>query len=133
MAEEDLKKLALDTPELILKDAVLRSKKLDEESQRALSQEDTVMCRQKLVERARLIADLPARIKQVIEKEQSFPEEELRQLENFSELANKGLKDGRSFVLGVLLKPDKGSLESGPNLLEELVNQLYPPKKLIHP
>lgn len=125
MAEEDQKESVLDTPELILKDAVLRFKKLDEESQWALSQKDTATCRQKLIERARLITDLPDRIKQVIEGGQSFPEEEFRQLEDFSELANRGLKNGGSFVLGVLLKP-QGSLESEPNLLEELVNKLYP-------
>lgn len=129
MAGEDRKEPVLDTPELILKNAVLKFKKLDEEAEEALSQEDTVMCRQKLVERARLIVDLPARIKQVMEGGQSFPEEELHQLEDFSELASKGLKDGRSFAVGVFLKPEKGSLESEPNLLEELVNKLYPLKK----
>lgn len=125
MAEEDQKELVLNTPELILKDAVLRFKKLDEESQRALSQKDTATCRQKLIERAVLIADLPTRIGQVIDRGQSFPEEEFRQLVDFSELANRSLKNGGSFVLGVLLKP-RGSSESEPNLLEELVNKLYP-------
>ena len=129
MTEEDPKEPVLDTPELILKNAVLRFKKLDEEAEEVLSQEDTVMCRQKLVERAKLIADLPARIKQVMERGQNFSEEGLHQLEDFSELAKKGLEDGGSFVFGVLLKPDKGFLESEPNLLEELVNKLYPLKK----
>lgn len=59
---------------------------------------------------------------------QSFPEEGLHQLEVFSELANKGLKDGRSFAVGVFLKPEKGSKVSESNPLEELVDELYPPK-----
>ena len=59
---------------------------------------------------------------------QSFPEEGLRQLEDFSELARNALKDGRSFVLGVFLNPDSGLLEGEPNLLEELVDGLYPPE-----
>jgi len=132
MTEGDRKEPVLDTPELILKDAVLNFKKLDDEADKALSQEDVVMCRQKLVERAKLIADLPVRIKQVMERGQSFPEEGLRQLEDFSELANRGLKDGRPFALGAFLKP-RGSSVGGPNPLEELVDELYPLKKLIHP
>lgn len=128
MGEENRKEPVLDTPELILKDAVLRFKKLDEEADEASSQKDTAICKQKLVERARLIADLPARVKEVMERGQSFPEEGLHQLEDFSELANRGLKDGRPFALGVFLKSDKGSLVGEQNLLEELVNGLYPLK-----
>jgi hypothetical protein len=128
MINEDKEKQVFDTPELILKDAVLRSKRLDEESQIALSKKDTVMCKRRLVERARLIADLPVRVKETMAKGQSFPEEGLRQLEDFSELAQKALEDGRTFGLSVILKPDRGSKESEPNLLEELVDKLYPPK-----
>lgn len=128
MAEGDRKEPVLDTPELILKDAVLSFKKLDDEADEALSQKNAVRCKQKLVERAKLIADLPVRIKQVIERGQSFPEEGLRQLEDFSELADRGLKDGRSFALGAFLKP-RGSSVGEPNPLEELVDELYPSGK----
>ena len=38
MAEEDRKESVLDTPELILKNAVLRSNKLDKEADEAVSQ-----------------------------------------------------------------------------------------------
>lgn len=42
-------------------------------------------------------------------------------------LANKGLKDGRSFALGAFLKP-RGSLLSEPNPLKELIDELFPPE-----
>jgi len=127
MAEEDREELVLDTPELILKDAVSKFDGLDIEAQKALSQKDAAKYRQKLVERAKLIADLPARVKEVVERGQSFPEEGLHQLEDLSTLANERLKDGRSFGLSVFLTP-RGSSKGEPNLLEELVNELYPPK-----
>jgi hypothetical protein len=127
MAEQDPKEPVLDTPELILKDAVLRFNKLDIEAQEALSQGDAATCKEKLAERAWLIAHLPIRVRETITRGQSFSEEGLCQLEIFSELAKKGLKDGRPFALGAFLKPS-GSLVGGPNPLEELVNELYPPK-----
>lgn len=124
---EDLKEPTLDTPELILKDAVLRSKKLDTEADEALSQNDAATCRQKLAARAELVAGLPARVRETMARGQSFPEDGLGQLEDFSVLANKALKDGRPFALSVFLTP-KGSLAGEPNPLEELVNGLYPPE-----
>ena len=129
MAEEDQKEPVLNTPELILKDAVLISDRLDMEAQEALSWGggDAVTCRQKLEKRARLIVELPDRVREAMKKGQSFPEGELGELDNLAELANRALKDGRPFALGAFLKP-RGSLEGEPNLLEELVNELYPPK-----
>jgi hypothetical protein len=127
MAEEGSKERALDTPESILKDAVSRFNRLDVEAQEALSQSDAAKYRQKLVERARLIADLPVRVRETMANGQSFSEEGLRQLEDFSALAEERLKDGGAFALGTLLKP-RGSSVSDPNSLEELVNGLYPPK-----
>lgn len=122
---EDLKEPTIDTPELILKDAVLRSKKLDAEADEALSRNDAATCRQKLAERARLIADLPLSVKEAMAKGQSFPEDGLRQLDDFSALANKALKDGRPFVLSAFLTP-KGSSVGEPSPLEKLVSGLYP-------
>lgn len=124
---EDLKAPVLDTPELILKDAVSRFKELDAEVDEALSRKDAAMCRQKLAERAKLIADLPARVRETMIRGQSFPGDGLRQLDNFSALADKALKDGRPFASSVFLK-SKGSSVGEPNPLEELVNELYPPK-----
>lgn len=128
LSAEDKKETVLDTPELILKDAVLKFKELDEEAAEAVRRRrDAVTCRRKLVERARLIADLPARVKEAMKGGQSFPEEGLRRLEDFSELAKKGLKDGRPFALGAFLTPKVFS-EGEPNPLEELVDELYPPE-----
>ncbi|HUS52182.1 MAG TPA: hypothetical protein VMX77_01805 [Candidatus Bathyarchaeia archaeon] len=127
MAEEDRKESVLDTPKSILEDAVSRFNRLDVEAQEASSSKDAATCRQKLAERARLIADLPARVRETMIRGQSFPEEGFRQLDDFSELAEKSLKDGGAFALGTLLKP-RGSLVSDPNSLEELVNELYPPE-----
>ncbi len=125
-AEE--KETVLDTPELILKDAVLKFKKLDEEAAEVVRRRrDAVTCRRKLVERARLIAGLPARVRETMARGQSFPEEGLDKLEIFSELARKALEHGSSFVLDAFLTPRVFSVGE-PNPLEELVDELYPPK-----
>lgn len=129
MKEKDRKEPVLDTPELILKDAIVRFRKLDDEAHDALYQErDAVKHRQKLIERTRLIADLPAKVVQLMEKGQSFPEEKLQELKFFSALAHEGLKNGKTFALRVILIP-RGSRVGDPNLLEELVNELYPSSK----
>lgn len=128
MAEQDPKEPVLDTPELILKDAVLRSKKLDAEAQKAISQKgDVATYRQKLAERANLIAGLFTRVKETMAKGQSFSEGELNQLEILSEFAGRAVEDGRPFTLSTILTP-RPFLVGGPNLLEELVNGLYPPE-----
>lgn len=131
MAEENPREPVLDTPESILKDAVLRSNKLDAEAQEAILQKgDTATHRQKLIERAELVAGLPARVRETMARGQSFPEGELNQLEILSNLARRALKqkDRRSlFALSAFLTPRK-LLGRRANSLEEIVNELYPPK-----
>lgn len=131
MAEQDPKEPTPDTPESILKDAVLRSNQLDAEAREALfKRRDTETHRQKLIERAQLIAGLYARVEETVARGQSFPEGGLNQLEMLSDLARRALKqkDRRSsFALSVFLTPKKLP-RNRLNPLEEIVRELYPTK-----
>lgn len=124
------------TPEEILRYTVSQFNQLENQADEAIIRTDLATRRQKLIERARLIADLPDKIRATFEKGKDFPNGELETLESFAELARERLhlaqqaneksKAGGDFALSTLLI-EKGKVKGEPNLLEELVNRLYPP------
>ncbi|MFV1917785.1 MAG: hypothetical protein ACC618_04885 [Patescibacteria group bacterium] len=117
---------AIQTPERILKQAVLDTNKLDEEHLEALKVRDSETVRRKLKERAEIVAQLPERIIDAqAETGQEFPEDELKDLRDLQFIAEEALKRGKAFELGVILDYERGSKENEPNLLEQITNRLY--------
>ncbi|PIS13911.1 hypothetical protein COT65_01570 [Candidatus Shapirobacteria bacterium CG09_land_8_20_14_0_10_47_13] len=81
------------------------------------------MQRQKLIKRAQLIVGLPARVRETMARGQSFPEDNLNDLEILSDRAKKALEGvghGHRFALIAFLTPS-GQLEGQPDLLEEII------------
>jgi hypothetical protein len=81
--------------------------------------------RKLLIERARLIADLPVKIKKAIKEEATFPEDQLRELVNLSYLATRALTHPeQTFALDLLLI-GKGLEKGEPNDLEQIYQEVY--------
>ena len=112
------------TPENILKSATSRFNRLEEKADQAMVKNPELR-HQKLVERAEMMASLPDKISEILEKRESFPKQELDRLEEFAHLANERLEMGSDIALSTLLIP-RGTKVGEPNLLEKMVNRLYP-------
>lgn len=120
----------LQTPEQILKQAVLDAKKLDKESQKALKLKDEEGVKNKLKQRARVIAELPEKVSQAESLTGlKVPEDEMETLRSLQRIAQKALEREGVYELGLILTDTLGGTKIGkPNLLEQLVNRLYPQK-----
>jgi hypothetical protein len=114
------------TPEQILKQAILDTKRLDEESQEALTRGDSEATQAKLRERAMIVAGLPDRVQQAqVQTGRNFPDGAIEELRSFQYVAQKALDRNGAYVLGLVLF-DVDSRGNKLNILEQLVNQLYP-------
>ena len=126
--QEEREKM-VQTPEQILKQAVLDAKKLDKESQKALKLKDAEGFKNKLQQRARIIAELPEKVSQAESLTGlKVPEDEMETLRFLQYFAQKALERGNAYALGVILIDTKFKQKGGPNLLEQLVNRLHPQK-----
>ncbi|MEK7092157.1 MAG: hypothetical protein AAB907_00870 [Patescibacteria group bacterium] len=116
------------TSELILKQAVLDTRRFDEERQVAENLRNGEGIKNKLKERARVVAGLPERVSQAeLLTGQKLPEDEMAYLRSLQYIAQKALERGNVYELGLILTDTLGGLKKGePNLLEQLVNRLYP-------
>jgi len=115
----------IQSPESILRDTASRFKKLDQEVQELSDPNKNKERTLKLVEKARLIVDLPDRIREVLEKDKDFPVEELDNLDQYATMAKDLIDKKNNFGLDVLLTA-KGSTEDNPNDLESLIDRVYP-------
>jgi len=115
-------------PEFILRLTASKFRILDKAADKALTQRNADEHRRILRERAELITELPGQIGQAIEKGVSFPENELNNIHEFAELAKQALGDEGTFSKNALLTT-RGQLASEPNMLEELIDRVYPPKR----
>lgn len=129
-ANQEKGEKVVQTPEQILKQAVLYTTKLDKESQEALRRKDGEGVRNKLTQRARVISDLPEKVSQAgALTGHKVPEDELETLRSLQYIAQKALDRGNAYELGLILTDTLGGSEIGkPNLLEQLVNRLFPQK-----
>lgn len=118
------------TPEQILKQAVLDTRKFDEESQKALKLKDGEMVMDKLKERAKVVAELPEKVyKAETLTGLKVPEDEMETLRSLQYIARKAMERGKAYELGLILLDMQGNQKIGePNLLEQIVNRLYPQK-----
>lgn len=108
----------------ILEDTATRFNALGNEADLALADRDAKGCREILVKRAQLIADLPNQLSQATDiQTHSDRDEILQQVTSFSDSAKEALELGGDFRLGVLLTP-RGSKQGDPNLLEALVESI---------
>ena len=116
------------TSELILKQAVLDTRRFDEERQVAENLRDGEGIKNKLKERARVVAGLPERVSQAeLLTGQKLPEDEMAYLRSLQYIAQKALERGNVYELGLILTDTLGGSKKGePNLLEQLVSRLYP-------
>lgn len=122
--------IVVQTPEQILKQAVLDIKKLDEESEKALELKDGEAAKNKLIQRARIVAEIPEKVSQA---EAStgirVPEDEMDTLRSLQYIAQEALERGNGYELGLILLDMRAKQKIGElNLLEQLVNRLYPQK-----
>jgi hypothetical protein len=115
----------IQSPESILRDTASKFKKLDQEVQGLSYQNKNKERTLKLVEKARLIVDLPDRIREVLEKDKDFPVKELDNLDQYATMAKDLIDKKNNFGLDVLLTA-KGSTEDNPNDLESLIDRVYP-------
>ena len=122
--------LVIQTPEQILKQAVLNTRRFDEERQAAENSRDGEGIKNKLKERAEVVAGLPEKLAQAESLTGlKIPEDEMQILLSLKDIAQKALERGGAYELGLLLTDMQGSTRIGkPNLLEQLVNRLYPQK-----
>jgi len=121
--------LAVQTPEQILKQAVLDTKNLDKESQKALRLKDEEGVRNKLKQRAGIVAQLPERVAQAESLTGlKVPEDEMETLRFLQHFAQKALERGNAYELGLVLTGMRGAKTGKLNLLDQLVNRLYPQK-----
>jgi len=122
--------LARETPEQILKQAVSATRKLDEDSQKSLVLKDGEGFKSKLQQRARVVAELPEKVAWAASLTGlRVPEDEMETLRSLQDIAQKALERGGAYELGLILTDTLGGTRIGkPNLLEQLVNRLYPQK-----
>ena len=122
--------LARETPEQILKEAVLDTRRLDEDSQKALMLKDGKGFKSKLQQRALVVVGLPEKISQATSLTGlGIPDDEMATLNSLKDIAQKALERGNAYELGLVLTDTLGGTEiDKPNLLEQLVYRLYPQK-----
>ena len=125
---EERGEVEIQTPEQILKQAVLDTRELDEERQKAEDVRDGKGIMIQLKERAEVIAGLPERISEAGRiTGQEVSEDDMYILLSLQYIAQEALEGGRAHKLGMILTDTQGGSEIGkPNLLEQLVNRLYP-------
>jgi hypothetical protein len=118
------------TPEQILKQAVLDTRRFDEERQAAENSRDGERIKNRLKARAEVVAGLPERISAAeVLTGLKVPEDEMGILLDLQDIARKALERGKFYELGLILEDTLGGTRKGePNLLEQLVNRLYPQK-----
>lgn len=122
---ENRERRVIESPEQVLKQAIVNSKRLDEESQEALQEGDSETVRKKLRERAEVVADLPEKILDAQAKTgQEFPQGELENLRGLQLIAERALEGGGAFEIGSILS-ERDSKTGEPNLLEQIANRLY--------
>src|SRR3990167_2515720 len=121
--------LARQTPEQILKEAVLDTRRLDEDSQKALMLKDGEGFKSKLQQRALVVVGLPEKISQATSLTGlGIPDDEMATLNSLKDIAKETLEQGSAYKLGLILADTLGGTDK-PNLLEQLVNRLYPQKR----
>lgn len=118
------------TPEQILRQAVLDCRRFDEERQAAENSRDGEGIRNKLKKRAEVVAELPEKISQAETLSGlKVPEDEMETLRSLQDRARKALERGSVYELGLVLTDTQGNSNIGEaNLLEQLVNRLYSQK-----
>lgn len=129
-ADQENGEIVVRTPEQILKQAVLDIRRLDVDSQKVWELRIGPEVKDKLKERARIIVELPERISESeVLTGQKLPEDEMEDLRSMQYLAQEALKRGNAYELGLILTDTQGPSDvDKPNLLEQLVNRLYPQK-----
>lgn len=122
------REVVMQTPEQILRQAVLDTTRLDEESRKAFELKDGEMVKNKLKQRAGVVAELPEKVLQAEALTGlKVPEDEMETLHSLQDIAQKALERGNAYELGLILTDLQGGSKIGkPNLLEQLVNRLYP-------
>jgi hypothetical protein len=128
---KNLENIEPKTPEEILKSAVLQFSELGKRADEAGRKED----RDKLLlERAKLIISLPQKIQEMKDRGLPFDDSAMENLEGFSLLAKSAIAyyelkelQNDTFLLKELLA-DRYESQGSPNLLEKVVNELFPPK-----
>lgn len=128
-SNQETRESVVKTPEQILKQAVLDTKRLDVNPQEVWELRIGPEVKDKLKERARIIVDLPERIsKAQVLTGIMLPENVMEDLLSLQEIAQEALKGGHVLEIGSILE-DKGSKVGEANRLEEIVNRLYPQKR----
>jgi hypothetical protein len=127
---QEKREKVVQTPEQILKQAVLDTRRFDEERQAAEDSRDGEGIRNKLKERAEVVAGLPDRISEAeVLTGQKLPEDKMETLRSLQNIARKALERGNVYELGMVLTDTQRTPNTGElNLLEQLVNRLYPQK-----
>ena len=122
--------IAVQTPEQILKQAVLDTRRFDKEHQAAMDSRDSEGIKNMLKARAEVVAGLPERISEAeVLTGQKLPEDEMETLRSLQYIAQKALERGNVYELGLILLDMQSNQKIGnPNLLEQIVNRLYPQK-----
>lgn len=122
------------TPEAILRTTSSQFEELNEEAKLALNfQNNPKLYREKLIQRAALIADLPDKIREALERGEIFPKEELNTIDSYSKQAREAIeentkRDGTILLSALLMVVEPDEIDN-PNLLEELIARVYPPRK----
>lgn len=114
------------SPEEILRDAVLRVKALEEKWQNALEQRNGKLAGNAMVEKGKIVRTLPKTIKQSMEAGNPFPEDKLNDLEHCAQQADEFIRHKNSPGLIFLLYLPLGAKK---NIFEEIIEELYPEKK----
>jgi len=114
------------TIKALLEQSVLQTNRFDEEADTALYDKSSpAEYRTKLRERATVIAELPDKIQRLVGQGESIPENELVDLRNLAFSAREALEGKNDLYLAAFLSR-RGSKVSDPNLLEEILERLYP-------
>lgn len=113
------------TPELVLKQTIQEAAMLHDEARQVLyGEDDADKYKEKIAQRAQLIASLSERMEKCIEMGLPFPKEELRNIQSVSNIANDSLR-GDHIVPGLGILYRLGSRDGDPNFLEEIYNRVY--------
>ena len=129
-ANQEKGEIVVQTPEQILRQAVFDTRRFDEERQVAENSRDGEGIKNKLKESAEVVAGLPERISEAeVLTGQKLPEDEMETLRSLQYIAQKALERGNVYELGLILLDMQSNQKIGnPNLLEQIVNRLYPQK-----